>query len=99
MPDTCYPPKKGHSKGSHSKSQRQTVVEYLTDYIATASMVADRTGVPQKNICRIKRDLEKNGLAWEVEKKPCRLTGHRAWYLTTDPDKAPNHFMTQLTLF
>ncbi len=62
-------------------------------------MVADATGIYQKNICRYKRDLEKAGLIWELEKKPCKKTGFKAWYLTTNPDRAPKHLLTQLNLF
>jgi hypothetical protein len=99
MPDTCYPPKNVHDKGNDFRSQLQIVVEYLKDNTATASMVTDRTGVPQKNICRYKRSLERAGRIWEVARKPCGITGYRAWYLTTDPEKIPNHYMTQLKLF
>jgi len=51
-------------------------------------MVAAATGVPQKNICRYKRDLEKAGRLWEITKAACKLTGFKAWYLTTDKAKA-----------
>ncbi|MGO3689346.1 MAG: hypothetical protein ACTJF0_02730 [Psychroflexus halocasei] len=68
------------------KAQRKTIFTYLKDHTATASMVADATGIPQKNICRYKRDLEKAGKLWETEKKLCKKTGFRAWYLTTKPE-------------
>jgi len=60
-------------------------------------MVSAATGIPQKNICRYKRDLEKAGLLFEVEKKLCRQTGFRAWYLTTNSELSPRS--TQLYLF
>jgi predicted transcriptional regulator of viral defense system len=69
--------------------QKKTIFEYLKQYTATASMVAEITGVPQKSICRYKRDLEKQGLLYEVEKKLCRLTGFSAWYLTTNTELFP----------
>jgi hypothetical protein len=59
-------------------------------------MVANVTGIPQKNICRYKRDLELSGRLWEVEKKHCKQTGFRAWYLTTDPKKASVNKQLQL---
>jgi hypothetical protein len=62
-------------------------------------MVADATGIYQKNICRYKRDLEKAGRIWEIEKKLCKKTGFKAWYLTTNPAKAPQSLLTQLNLF
>lgn len=79
--------------------QLQTIFQYLQDHIATASMIADATGIYQKNICRYKRDLEKAGRLWEVEKKLCKKTGFKAWYLTTNPTNAPQHLINQLNLF
>ncbi|MFV5699985.1 hypothetical protein ACM55H_16615 [Flavobacterium sp. ZT3R17] len=71
------------------RTQEKTIFLYLTNHIATASMVSKVTGVPQKNICRFKKDLEKRGLLYEVIKKRCKLTGFKAWYLTTNPDLFP----------
>jgi predicted transcriptional regulator len=79
------------------KNQKKTIFEFLKQYTATASMVSETTGVPQKSICRYKRDLEKEGLLYEVEKKFCKLTGFRAWYLTTNTDLLPKS--NQLNLF
>ena len=93
------PQQKGQSEGKTPLYQQQTIFHYLQEHIATASMVADATGIYQKNICRYKRDLEKAGRLWETEKKLCEKTGFKAWYLTTDPDKAPKHLLTQLNLF
>jgi len=87
------------SKDSTDNNQLQTIFQYLFENIATASMVADTTGIYQKNICRYKRDLEKTGRLWEIEKKLCEKTGFKAWYLTTNPDKAPKQLLTQLNLF
>lgn len=95
--------KKTHSlnskqgKDNYFKTQLKTIFEYLKDNTATASMVANATGVPQKSICRYKRYLEKIGLLHEVEKKYCVLTGFKAWYLTTNPEAFPKS--NQLTLF
>lgn len=88
---------KRQSKDTGFKSQLQTIFQYLQKHIATASMVSAATGIPQKNICRYKRDLEKAGRLWEIEKKHCKKTGFKAWYLTTNPEQAP--FNSQLNLF
>lgn len=85
------------SKGKEFQNQLKTIFQYLKENTATASMVSDKTGIPQKNICRFKRDLELSGRLWEVEKRYCKKTGFRAWYLTTDPEKAPSN--NQLNLF
>ena len=80
-----------------TKTQLQTIIEYLQNHVATASMVADATGVAQKNLCRYKRDLEQAGQLAEVRKGACQLTGFKAWYITTDKTKFPKPI--QLTLF
>lgn len=91
------PSAKEHNKDTKFNSQLQTIFHYLKEHVATASMVSDATAIPQKNICRYKRDLEQAGLLWEIEKKDCQLTGFKAWYLTTDETKAPKS--PQLKLF
>ncbi|HUZ58678.1 MAG TPA: hypothetical protein VMU83_07845 [Hanamia sp.] len=85
------------SKCTNRLTQLQTIFTYLNKHIATASMVADATGVPQKNITRYKRDLEKSGRLWEIKKTTCKHTGFKAWYLTTDEKKAPT--LPQLKMF
>jgi hypothetical protein len=78
------------NESSKTKSQLQTIFQYLLSNVATASMVAENTGIPQKNITRYKRDLEINNMLWEIEKKICQKTGFKAWYLTTDKSKVTN---------
>jgi DNA invertase Pin-like site-specific DNA recombinase len=85
-------------KDNKRYNQLKTIFEYLQKNVATASMVADATGIYQKNICRYKRDLEKAGQLWELTKTVCKKTGFKAWYLTTDPNKNPNT-SPQLNLF
>jgi hypothetical protein len=75
----------------------QIIFNFLQDHIATATMVSDATGLPQKSICRYKRTLEKEGRLYEVEKKPCEITGFSAWYLTTNSDLFPES--NQLEMF
>ena len=90
--------KSNESKDNLHVTQLRTIFQYLQTHIATASMVTEATGVPQKCICRYKRDLQQSGRLWEVKKDFCEHTGHRAYYLTTDPEKAPNKY-TQINLF
>ena len=94
---TNNPMHKIQGKDTDFKSQLKTIFQYLQEHIATASMVSAATGIPQKNICRYKRDLEKVGRLWEIEKKACKRTGFKAWYLTTNPNRATNN--NQLILF
>lgn len=92
------PQDKRHCEGNNWQNQLNTIFAYLQEQPATASMAADATGIPQKNICRYKRDLEKANRLWELEKKTCKKTGFKAWYITTDPKKA-NSRTIQLSLF
>jgi hypothetical protein len=89
---------KRQGKDTDFLSQLKTIFQFLKEHVATASMVSAATGIPQKNICRYKRDLEKAGRLWEIEKKLCKMTGFKAWYLTTNPDLAPTNNQ-QLELF
>lgn len=79
-----------HNEINKPQSQLQTIFQYLLTNVATASMVSESTGIPQKNITRYKRDLELNNMLWEIEKKICQKTGFKAWYLTTDKSKVTN---------
>lgn len=92
-----HSPNKRRDKDNAFYNQLKTIFQYLQSHIATSSMVSAATGIPQKNICRYKRDLEKAGALWEVEKKTCKKTGFKAWYLTTNPDLIPPN--DQLSLF
>lgn len=90
---------RSRGKGNTKHNQIKAVLQYLEKHIATASMVSDATGIPQKNICRYKRDLEEDNLLWQVHESRCKITGFKAWYLTTDPQKAPSNNTQQLKLF
>lgn len=74
----------------------KTIFQELQKRPATAAMVSKATGVPQKNLCRYKRDLEKAGRLREIKKDVCEVTGCKAWYLTTDPTLFPDN---QLKMF
>ncbi len=89
---------KGQGKGSKKPNQLETIFSYLQKHVATASMVSNATGVPQKNICRYKRDLEKAKKLQQLKKAKCQKTGCKAYYLTTDPSKFKDG-STQLNLF
>jgi len=88
---------KGQDEINGFQTQLKTIFHYLQEHTATASMVSAATGIPQKCITRYKRDLEKSGQLWEIEKKLCKKTGFKAWYLTTNSKLAPT--INQLKLF
>lgn len=83
----------------HSRhvNQIKVVYEYLQIRAATASMISKATGVPHKNICRYKRLLERSGKLSQLVRSKCKLTGSKAWYLTTNPRMVK--FNKQLKLF
>lgn len=86
------------AKDTFFENQKKTIFNYLQVNTATASMITEATGVPQKSICRYKRDLEKQGLIFEIEKKQCKKTGFRAWYLTTNKDLFPKSNLSKKVL-
>jgi hypothetical protein len=78
-------------------NQKIKYFDYLKINVATNSMVADATGIPQKNLTRFKREFEDLGLLHELHKGICNKTKHRATYLTTNPDLIPQS--NQLKMF
>ncbi len=73
--------------------------EYLMKHTATCSMVSDAIGIKQKNLCRYKVALQKANLLWELFSKPCKVTGYKAAYLTTNKDLISTIDKNQLSLF
>ena len=78
-----------YNKCKQFKTETKTIFNYLYLNTATAGMVCEATGIKHKNITRYKRDLEKAGLLIEVEKKTCKASGYKGWYLTTNKDLFP----------
>ena len=81
---------KPQSKDTHSLNETQILFEYLKHHIATCTMACIATGIKQKCATRYKRDLEKLNLLWEVDYKPCEITGYMASWLTTNPELSQN---------
>lgn len=83
-----------------TENETQILFDYLQNNVCTASMVTATTGLLQKNICRYKRTLEKIGLLYEVDYRPCKVTGFKAHYITTNPFLFPqSNNNSQLCLF
>lgn len=72
-------------------NQKTYYFNYLKKHVATNSMVTAKTGIPQKNLTRFKRQFEKEGLLFEVFKGLCKKTKHRATYLTTSIELLLKH--------
>ncbi len=88
----------GQGRISAKKSQEARFYEFLKGEPCTASMVTEALKIPQKSLTRAKRKFEKQGILWQVKRTKCKCTNHLAWYLTTDPNKAPKDCI-QLGLF
>lgn len=99
MINTQTPNLNKQSKDKFILTQKQNIFIYLSKKVATATMVSKATKIPQKNICRYKKDLEKQGLLMELEKKTCKVTGFKAWYLTTNPELFNKKVTNQLNIF
>lgn len=65
-------------------SQKELFRHYLSENVATCSMVAKQTGIPQKNLTRYKTELEDKGLLKVLFIANCKVTSFKAQYLTTD---------------
>jgi hypothetical protein len=87
---TPFNPLNSQRKGKYFQTQKETIFLYLQNHVATATMISRATDIPQKNICRYKRDLEKAGVLWEVKKALCAIRGFKAWYLTTNINLVQN---------
>lgn len=85
---------KRQGQDTKKSNQLKTIFNYLQNHIATNTMVSVATGIPQKNICRYKRDLEQLGSLAEVKKSYCKITKHLAWYITTNANSfsKPNQY-------
>jgi hypothetical protein len=77
---------KHESKGNFIEVQTRKFKKYLTENVATCTMAANATGIPQKNLTRFKRNLEDDGKLIELYKAQCKATGFPAKYLTCNPE-------------
>ena len=83
----------------YGSNETAVYYEYLQKHVVTNSMASEAISIPQKNLCRYKAELQKANLLWEVDYRPCRLTGFKAQYLTTNPNLIPAINNRQLSLF
>ena len=77
--------------------QNKAIILFMMLHTTSASMVTETTGVQQNSIYLYKRDLEKQGLLYEVVKNHCELTGFNTWYLSTNKELFPKS--NQLTMW
>lgn len=73
----------GKKNTFRKKSEIHRIYVELFKECQNSVMLHIKTGIPRKNICRIKRALEKDGLLWTI-KDYCPLTGRLTQFLTTN---------------
>jgi len=73
------------NKYTRYAADRLAVRDYLKKNTATATMTSVALDLYRPNVCRIKRELEKHDLLKEVFIARCKITKHRAAYLSTNP--------------
>lgn len=76
---------KGQGKYKKISGQKTKVFNAFSTQPKTMLMVSVETGVLRANICRYVADWREQNKIQEVIKGLCRITKHRAGYLTTDP--------------
>lgn len=73
-------------ENEYFQNQKKLFFEYLIKHTVTCSMASKALNIPQKNLTRYKRQLENAGKLKACFKSICRVTNHRAEYLTTNPE-------------
>ena len=89
-------------KSNSKNTQLKLFKAYLETHIATCTMACKALGIDQKNACRYKARLQKQGHLVEVYKDRCKNTSYLANYLSTNPTiiKEVNYKMyNQLSMF
>jgi len=76
---------KGQGKDKKISGQMTKVFNAFSTQPKTMKMVSIQTGIDRANICRYVAEWKEQNSIQEVRKGLCRITKHRAAYLTTDP--------------
>ncbi len=79
------------------KVQTEIVFNAFYKEPKTMKMVEVETGIDRANICRYVSKFRKYDEVAEVKKSLCKITKHRAGFLTTDPKQFPKS--NQLKMF
>jgi hypothetical protein len=87
--------------GNQSKdkvlTQTKRVFKSFYEAPKTMLMVSNETGILRANICRYVRKMRQYDNIAEVKKGFCKVSNHRAGFLTTDPNQFPKS--NQLKMF
>lgn len=85
------------NEGKEFQSQADTIYHSFFEKPKTMKMVDVETGIDRANICREVSRLRDSGKIEVVKISLCKITRHRAGYLTTNPELFPRN--NQLKLF
>lgn|GEM_PF-3343309 len=77
---------RGQDKYNQFSVEKTAVKEYLTNHIATATMVAVALDIYRPNLCRYKSMLQEEGVLVVTHNGICKETGFPADYLSCDPE-------------
>lgn len=72
-------------KDTNFQTQKRKYLALLRKKSVTNTMASEILNIPQKNLCRFKRELEDKGMLAVICIQKCRITGEKAQYLTADP--------------
>lgn len=72
-------------KSINFRRQKQKFYSYLYSHTVTCTAASKALDIPQKNLTRYKRRLERAGVLWVVRRGICPVTGFTAGFLTTNP--------------
>jgi len=67
------------------RSQLKRFFEFLENNTCTCAMASNKLDIPQKNLIRLKRELELNNKLWIVKVGICSITRTKATYISTNP--------------
>jgi hypothetical protein len=81
--------RQGEVKQFHYQTQKNKVFAALLKAPKTMLMVAHETGIERANICRHIASLRAENRVRVYRYGLCKITKHRAGYLTTDPEIFP----------
>lgn len=75
------------SKIQKKSDEMTAFYHYLNDKVTSCTDAAVMLNIPQKNLTRYKRELEKVGKLQVVKMQRCPHTGRWVQHITTDPKK------------
>lgn len=72
-------------EAKQTNTQKEKVLQYFQTHTATVRMCSQATGISAGAICSYKAQLIDDEKIIELDKKPCQLTGRKAWYYSAYP--------------